>query len=173
MGSTTVDSRRGQPQPVIHRHAAKWVVPASEALRPRAKSRRLMRPGRSEASGPPALVNRRRTHSAAGRPTLIRFRTTQSNISYMTTGQPAPPARVTVPASASKVIIPTFNERENLPVIHRRLTQAYAVHVLVVDDSSPGCRPARRRAGAGRSAAPVMHRTAKNGWARRTLAGFA
>lgn len=56
----------------------------------------------------------------------------------MTTGQPAPPAPGNRPSQRVLVIIPTFNERENLPVIHRRLTQACpAVHVLVVDTAAP------------------------------------
>lgn len=74
------------------------------------------------------------------------------------------------------MIIPTFNERENLPVIHRRLTQACpAVHVLVVDDSSPDGtgQLADELAQADPGRTHVMHRTAKNGLGAAYLAGFA
>ena len=36
----------------------------------------------------------------------------------MTTGQPAPPIPGNRPSQRVLVIIPTFNERENLPLIH-------------------------------------------------------
>jgi len=42
------------------------------------------------------------------------------------------------PTLHTLVIIPTFNERENLPLILQRVHQACPrVHVLVVDDNSP------------------------------------
>ncbi|WP_295628455.1 polyprenol monophosphomannose synthase [uncultured Corynebacterium sp.] len=42
------------------------------------------------------------------------------------------------PSDSTLVIIPTFNERENLPLIVGRVREAQPdVHVLVVDDSSP------------------------------------
>ena len=39
----------------------------------------------------------------------------------MTTGQPAPRDPGNRPSQRVLVIIPTFNERENLPLIHARL----------------------------------------------------
>ena len=56
----------------------------------------------------------------------------------MTTGQQAPRVPGNRPSESVLVIIPTFNERESLPVIHRRLKDACpSVHLLIVDDSSP------------------------------------
>src|ERR1700730_4413731 len=86
----------------------------------------------------------------------------------MTTGQQATSHRVLV-------IIPTFNERENLPVIHRRLKDACpGVHVLVVDDSSPdGTGQLADELAAADPGTHVLHRTAKNGLGAAYLEGFA
>jgi dolichol-phosphate mannosyltransferase len=72
------------------------------------------------------------------------------------------------------VIIPTFNERENLPLILDRLRAAVpTAHVLVVDDSSPDGTGdiADGRAGADRMIA-VLHRTEKDGLGPAYFAGF-
>jgi dolichol-phosphate mannosyltransferase len=93
----------------------------------------------------------------------------------MTTGEPAPR-----PTQRTLVIIPTFNERENLPLILRRLHRACPdVHVLVVDDSSPDGtgQLADELAEADSKAGPerihVVHRTTKDGLGAAYLAGFA
>jgi dolichol-phosphate mannosyltransferase len=73
------------------------------------------------------------------------------------------------------VIIPTFNERENLPLIVQRLHQACPdVHVLVVDDSSPDGtgQLADELALADADRIHVLHRTAKDGLGAAYLAGF-
>jgi dolichol-phosphate mannosyltransferase len=72
------------------------------------------------------------------------------------------------------VIIPTYNERENLDVIAERLHAAVPdAHLLVVDDNSPD--------GTGRLAdelatrtdwVDVLHRTAKDGLGAAYVAGF-
>ncbi|GIH48072.1 polyprenol monophosphomannose synthase [Microbispora rosea] len=72
------------------------------------------------------------------------------------------------------VIVPTYNERENLPLITRRLREALPdVHLLVADDNSPD--------GTGRIADElaeaddhihVMHRTSKQGLGAAYIAGF-
>jgi dolichol-phosphate mannosyltransferase len=72
------------------------------------------------------------------------------------------------------VIIPTYNEKENLPAISQRVLGLPAgVHVLVVDDNSPD--------GTGRIADElsrqndrlhVLHRSEKNGLGRAYCAGF-
>lgn len=72
------------------------------------------------------------------------------------------------------VIVPTYNERENLPNIAAALMQLpVAVELLVVDDNSPD--------GTGRLADElvakeprihVLHRQEKNGLGRAYLAGF-
>ncbi|MBE3011211.1 polyprenol monophosphomannose synthase [Microbispora sp. NEAU-D428] len=72
------------------------------------------------------------------------------------------------------VIVPTYNERENLPLITRRLREALPdVHLLVADDNSPD--------GTGRVAdelaesddhVHVLHRTSKQGLGAAYIAGF-
>jgi len=94
----------------------------------------------------------------------------------MTTGQPAPGVPGDRPSQHVLVIIPTFNERENLPVIHRRLKDACPhVHLLIVDDSSPDGTGelADELAAADPGRIHVMHRTAKGGLGAAYLAGFA
>ncbi|GAA0373601.1 polyprenol monophosphomannose synthase [Microbispora corallina] len=72
------------------------------------------------------------------------------------------------------VIVPTYNERENLPVIARRLRAALPdVHLLIADDDSPD--------GTGRIAdelaeqddhVHVLHRPRKQGLGAAYIAGF-
>jgi len=74
------------------------------------------------------------------------------------------------------VIIPTYNEWENLPLILDRVHRARPdVHVLVVDDSSPDGTGdlADERALADPDRVHVMHRTGKDGLGAAYLAGFA
>src|SRR3984957_1067385 len=94
----------------------------------------------------------------------------------MTTGQQG--SRVPGSRSSQRVlvIIPTFNERENLPLIHQRVKAACPeVHVLIVDDSSPDGTGelADELAAADAGRTHVMHRTAKDGLGAAYLAGFA
>jgi dolichol-phosphate mannosyltransferase len=73
------------------------------------------------------------------------------------------------------VILPTYNESENLPrIVPRILEQDPRIEILVVDDNSPD--------GTGRLATDlagvnprvhVLHRSAKEGLGRAYLAGFA
>jgi glycosyltransferase involved in cell wall biosynthesis len=94
----------------------------------------------------------------------------------MTTGQQATRAPGNRPSQRVLVIIPTFNERENLPLIHRRLKDACPdVHVLIVDDGSPDGTGelADELAAADGGPTHVMHRTAKDGLGAAYLAGFA
>ena len=94
----------------------------------------------------------------------------------MTTGQPAPPIPGNRPSQRVLVIIPTFNERENLPLIHGRLKTACPdVHVLVVDDNSPDGtgQLADELAAADPGHTHVLHRTVKNGLGAAYLEGFA
>lgn len=75
------------------------------------------------------------------------------------------------------VVIPTFNEKDNLPVIVGRLLTALpGIHVLVVDDSSPdGTGEIAEQLAADDAAGRihVMHRTVKDGLGKAYLAGFA
>jgi dolichol-phosphate mannosyltransferase len=94
----------------------------------------------------------------------------------MTTGEQATRASGHRGSQRVLVIIPTFNERENLPLIHRRLTDACPdVHVLIVDDGSPDGTGelADELAAADGGRTHVMHRTAKDGLGAAYLAGFA
>jgi dolichol-phosphate mannosyltransferase len=94
----------------------------------------------------------------------------------MTTGQPASRVPGNRPSARVLVIIPTFNERENLPLIHRRLKEACPeVHLLIVDDSSPDGtgQLADELAATDPGRTHVMHRTVKDGLGAAYLAGFA
>lgn len=63
------------------------------------------------------------------------------------------------------VIVPTFNERDNLPVIAAALLRLHDLRLLVVDDASPDGtgRVADAYAGANRARVQVLHRTGKRG----------
>lgn len=80
------------------------------------------------------------------------------------------------PSRRTLVIIPTYNERENLPLIVKRVHAAQPdVHILVVDDGSPdgtgGLADDLSLAGPDRI--HVMHRVSKDGLGAAYLAGFA
>jgi dolichol-phosphate mannosyltransferase len=80
------------------------------------------------------------------------------------------------PSERTLAIIPTYNERENLPLIVERVHRARRdVHILVVDDSSPDGtgQLADELALADPDRMHVMHRTAKDGLGAAYLAGFA
>ncbi|MGV0849975.1 polyprenol monophosphomannose synthase [Mycolicibacterium phlei] len=90
----------------------------------------------------------------------------------MTTGR-GPGER---PSQRTLVIIPTYNERENLPLIVGRVQKAQPdVHVLIVDDNSPDGTGdlADQLALEDPDRIHVMHRTAKGGLGAAYLAGFA
>jgi dolichol-phosphate mannosyltransferase len=86
----------------------------------------------------------------------------------------APPALVP-PEQATLVIMPTFNERENLPVIVPLvLSQDPGLHLLVVDDNSPDGtgQVADELATSHPGRVHVLHRTTKDGLGRAYVAGF-
>lgn len=72
------------------------------------------------------------------------------------------------------VVIPTYNERLNLPLIVRRVrTAAPEADVLVVDDNSPdGTGELADSLAAEDPRVHVLHRTAKDGLGAAYLAGF-
>lgn len=72
------------------------------------------------------------------------------------------------------VIIPTFNEAENIGLIVGRVREAVPeAHVLVVDDNSPdGTGQLADSFAARDDQVHVLHRTAKNGLGAAYLAGF-
>ena len=85
-----------------------------------------------------------------------------------------PPA-TRLPIGKIVVLIPTFNERENLPVIVSRLRAAVPqADVLVLDDSSPdGTGAVADQLAADDAQVRVLHRTSKEGLGAAYLAGFA
>ena len=78
-------------------------------------------------------------------------------------------------AARPLVIIPTYNERENLPrILDAVLAQLPHAHVLVVDDGSPdGTGDLADARAADDPRVHVMHRAGKLGLGTAYLAGFA
>lgn len=72
------------------------------------------------------------------------------------------------------IIVPTFNERENLPTLIKRLmAQPVVLDVLVVDDNSPdGTGQIADAIARTNPHVHVLHRSAKSGLGRAYLAGF-
>jgi dolichol-phosphate mannosyltransferase len=73
------------------------------------------------------------------------------------------------------VIVPTYNERDNLPPMAGRLLKLpVPVDLLVVDDNSPdGTGKIADELAAKHPSIHVLHRSEKNGLGRAYLAGFA
>lgn len=73
------------------------------------------------------------------------------------------------------VVLPTYNERENLPeIVPAILAAAPELDVLVVDDGSPdGTGSLADALAAGNPRVTVLHRQKKEGLGRAYLAGFA
>jgi len=83
--------------------------------------------------------------------------------------------RFPAPGSRGVVVIPTYNEAENIRLILDRLRAAQpSLDVLVVDDGSPdGTGTIADEYAAGDAAVHVVHRTAKEGLGAAYLEGFA
>jgi dolichol-phosphate mannosyltransferase len=77
--------------------------------------------------------------------------------------------------NSTLVIIPTYDERENLgPVVNRVLASGAAVDILVVDDNSPdGTGDLAEELAAAHPEISVLHRAGKEGLGVAYLAGFA
>jgi dolichol-phosphate mannosyltransferase len=77
--------------------------------------------------------------------------------------------------SKTLVIVPTYNERDNLPQMAQRLLALPApVDMLVVDDNSPdGTGIIADQLAAKHPSVHVLHRSEKNGLGRAYCAGFA
>jgi dolichol-phosphate mannosyltransferase len=86
------------------------------------------------------------------------------------TGEPRKPVDV----GRVLVVIPTYNEAENLPEITARLRRAVpAAEVLVADDASPdGTGAVADRLAAGDPQVHVLHRPGKRGLGAAYVAGF-
>ena len=85
-----------------------------------------------------------------------------------------PAGNDSAPSARTLVIIPTYNERENLGRIITRLHAALPhTHVLVVDDGSPyGTGDLADELAAADERIAVLHRTEKNGLGAAYIAGF-
>jgi dolichol-phosphate mannosyltransferase len=72
------------------------------------------------------------------------------------------------------VVVPTYNERENLPPLTQKLLAlSVPVDVLIVDDNSPdGTGKVADELAAKHPAIHVLHRQEKNGLGRAYIAGF-
>jgi len=72
------------------------------------------------------------------------------------------------------VIVPTYNERDNLPsLVKRVMAQPAVVEMLVVDDNSPDGTGKLADEIAGKNPlVHALHRTEKNGLGRAYVAGF-
>lgn len=72
------------------------------------------------------------------------------------------------------IVMPTYNERENLPrMVQRLLSLPVKVDLLVVDDNSPdGTGKLADELAAKHPEVHVLHRAEKNGLGRAYLAGF-
>ncbi len=76
--------------------------------------------------------------------------------------------------NSTLVVVPTYNERENLPPLAARLLALpVPVDVLVVDDNSPdGTGKLADELAANNRGIQVLHRTEKDGLGRAYIAGF-
>ncbi|MBB6052066.1 polyprenol monophosphomannose synthase [Armatimonas rosea] len=72
------------------------------------------------------------------------------------------------------IVIPTYNEKENLPTLVTQLReQVPTAHLLIVDDGSPdGTGSMADSYAATDSQVHVLHRTTKDGLGRAYVAGF-
>jgi glycosyltransferase involved in cell wall biosynthesis len=72
------------------------------------------------------------------------------------------------------VVVPTYNERENLPRLAEALLRLDSVNVLVVDDGSPDGTGAEadRIAAASSGRVQVLHRRGQRGLGRSYIDGF-
>ena len=77
--------------------------------------------------------------------------------------------------ASTLVVIPTYNERENLPLIAARVLQSVPdVDILVVDDDSPdGTGAVASALASGHDRVHVLHRPGKQGLGAAYRAGFA
>jgi dolichol-phosphate mannosyltransferase len=94
----------------------------------------------------------------------------------MTKAQSAHQSSAMRPDCSTLAVVPTYNERENLPTIVERIHRAHRdVHILIVDDGSPDgtgqIADSMARTDSGR--VHVLHRATKQGLGAAYLAGFA
>jgi dolichol-phosphate mannosyltransferase len=85
------------------------------------------------------------------------------------------PGTGAAPVSPVAVIIPTFNERDNIEIITGRVRSSVPdAHVLIVDDNSPdGTGEIADKLAGGDPHVHVLHRAGKAGLGAAYIAGFA
>jgi dolichol-phosphate mannosyltransferase len=90
------------------------------------------------------------------------------------TSQPEPAGQTFGDLGRILVVIPTYNERDNVePIVARVRAAVPEAHVLVADDNSPdGTGAIADRLAAGDDHVQVMHRLGKEGLGAAYLAGF-
>jgi len=88
--------------------------------------------------------------------------------------QPSQATRQRVPVSKPLIIIPTYNEAENLPLLlHQIFEYVPQVDVLIVDDNSPdGTGQLAERLQQGNIHLKVLHRPGKLGLGTAYITGF-
>jgi len=84
------------------------------------------------------------------------------------------PASTTGQVGAVAVIVPTYNERDNIEIIAKRVRSAVPeAHLLIVDDNSPdGTGEIADKLAAGDPHVHVLHRAGKAGLGAAYIAGF-
>ncbi len=96
-------------------------------------------------------------------------------VATFTSPNPGDPMSPPLLPGRTWIVVPTYNERDNLePLVHAVLAQVPDAHVLVVDDNSPdgtGALADSLAAADGRVA--VLHRAGKQGLGQAYRAGFA
>src|SRR6516165_7679118 len=77
-------------------------------------------------------------------------------------------------AGRTVIVMPTYNERQNLEIIAGRIREAVPdAHLLVVDDNSPdGTGDLADKLAEADPRVQVLHRTEKAGLGRAYVAGF-
>lgn len=86
----------------------------------------------------------------------------------------AQPSTARGPIDRAVVLIPTYNERENLPLIVERVRSSVPeVDILVLDDNSPdGTGEVADQLAAADPKVQVLHRQGKEGLGKAYIAGF-
>src|SRR5881227_55307 len=85
-----------------------------------------------------------------------------------------PRASIKLSMNSILVVVPTYNERENLPpLVQRLLGLPVRLDVLVVDDNSPdGTGKLADELAKKNPTVHVLHRSEKSGLGRAYIAGF-
>ena len=88
-------------------------------------------------------------------------------------GIPRDPAEYTGTMPTALLVIPTYNEADNLPSLLEAILQAVDIHVAVMDDASPdGTADAAERVLVSSPGSRVVRRTGPRGYGLACLEGF-